>query len=101
HACRELLDNYGGHFYAAGITLPEEKLDEFIAMFERVVSSTITDEQLVPEIEIDAEIALSNVRPAFHDLIKQFEPFGPTNMKPVFLSRNVYDHQHSSSIVKE
>jgi single-stranded-DNA-specific exonuclease len=101
HACRELLDNYGGHFYAAGITLPEEKLDEFIALFEKVVSSTITDAQLVPEIEIDAEIALSNVKPAFYNLIKQFEPFGPSNMKPIFLTRGLYDHQHSSSIVKE
>ena len=101
HACRELLDNYGGHFYAAGITLPENKVDEFIARFEQVVSATITEDQLVPEIEIDAEIPPDFVKPAFYNLLKQFEPFGPANMKPVFLTRHLYDYQGSSNVVKE
>jgi single-stranded-DNA-specific exonuclease len=65
------------------------------------VSSTITPEQEVPEIEIDAEIPLSLVKPAVHNIIKQFEPFGPANMRPVFISRELHDYQGKSTIVKE
>ena len=101
HACRDLLDNYGGHFYAAGITMAENRVDEFIAKFEQVVSSTITADQLVPEIEIDADIPLSYVKPAFYNLIKQLEPFGPANMKPVFITHEMYDYQGLSNVVKE
>ncbi len=101
HECSDILDNYGGHFFAAGMTLDEDRVDEFKERFEQVVADTITEEQRVPEIEIDAEIPLSLVKPAFFNLIKQFEPFGPMNMKPVFLSRGLYDYQRSSSVVKE
>jgi len=101
HECRALLDNYGGHFYAAGVTLAENRVGEFIEKFEEVVCARITPDQMVPEIEIDAEIPLSLVKPSFYNIIKQFEPFGPTNMKPVFLSRGLYDHQGNSAVVKE
>lgn len=101
HECRDLLDNYGGHFYAAGMTMDEERVDEFITKFENVVTSRITEEQQIPEIEIDAEIPLGYVKPAFLNLIKQFEPFGPANMRPVFVTRRLRDHQGYSGIVKE
>lgn len=101
HECRDILDNYGGHFFAAGMTLSENRVDEFIDRFETIVASTITDDQQVPEIEIDAEIPLALVKPTFFNLIKQFEPFGPANMKPVFLTKGLYDYQRSSVVVKE
>jgi single-stranded-DNA-specific exonuclease len=101
HECRDILDNYGCHFFAAGMTLPEERVDEFIERFETIVAGTITADQQVPEIEIDAEIPLALVKPSFFNLIKQFEPFGPANMKPVFLTRRLYDYQGSSTVVKE
>ena len=101
HECRDILDNYGGHFYAAGMTMAEERVPEFIARFEQIVAATITADQQVPEIEIDADIPLSLVKQSFFNLLKQFEPFGPANMKPVFLTRRLYDYQGSSSMVKE
>ncbi len=101
HECRDLLENYGGHFYAAGMTMSENNVDAFIKRFEEIVSSTITADQQVPEIEIDADIPLSFVKPAFFNLIKQLEPFGPANMKPVFMTRGLRDYQGNSSIVKE
>lgn len=101
HECRDILDNYGGHFFAAGMTMAENRVNEFIERFETIVAGTITAEQQIPEIEIDAEIPLSLVKPSFFNLIKQFEPFGPVNMKPVFLTRGLYDYQGSSQVVKE
>ena len=101
HECRDILDNYGGHFYAAGMTMDEKRVGEFIAKFESIVAATITADQQVPEIEIDADISLALVKPAFFNLLKQFEPFGPANMKPVFLTRRMYDYQSSSALIKE
>ncbi|GAA4464064.1 single-stranded-DNA-specific exonuclease RecJ [Nemorincola caseinilytica] len=101
HECRDLLDNYGGHFFAAGMTMPEERVNEFIDRFEATVAATITQEQRVPEIEIDAEIPLTLVKQTFYNLIRQFEPFGPFNMKPVFLTRGLYDHQGSSQLIRD
>jgi len=101
HECREILDNYGGHFYAAGMTMSEDRVAEFIAKFETVVAATITSDQQVPEIEIDAEIPLSLVKQSFFNLLKQFEPFGPANMKPIFLTKRLYDYHGSSSLIKE
>ncbi len=101
HECRDLLENYGGHFYAAGMTMAENKVHEFIARFEQIVAATITPEQQIPEIEIDADIPLTYVKPAFFNLLKQLEPFGPANMKPVFITRDLYDYQGSSKTVKD
>lgn len=101
HECRDLLENYGGHFYAAGMTLAPEQVDAFIKKFDEVVTDTINPELLIPEIEIDADIRLADIKPSFYKIIQQFEPFGPTNLRPVFVSRNVRDYQGNSRIVKE
>jgi single-stranded-DNA-specific exonuclease len=101
HECRELLENYGGHFYAAGITMKPENFLPFVEKFEEVVSRTIEPHMLTPEIEIDAEIELEDIKPAFYNIIRQFEPFGPNNMRPVFCTRNVRDYMGNSRIVKE
>lgn len=98
HQCHELLDNYGGHFFAAGMTLKHEKLAAFTEKFEEVVSSTIDPELLIPEIRIDAEIFLDEITPKLFNLLQQFEPFGPENMRPVFLARNVYDNGFSKIV---
>lgn len=100
HACREHLLGYGGHFAAAGLSLLPENIDAFSAEFERVVSSTISPELLVPEIIIDAEVSFSNLTTSFYNIIQQMEPFGPENIRPVFISTNVSDTGYSK-IVKE
>lgn len=101
HACRDLLENYGGHFYAAGLTMHPDNVIDFVAKFEEVVSQSIPAELLIPEIEIDAELNLADIKPAFYNIVQQFEPFGPNNLRPVFVSKKVYDYQGYSRIVKE
>ncbi|MHA4847832.1 single-stranded-DNA-specific exonuclease RecJ [Flavitalea antarctica] len=98
--CEDLLLGYGGHFYAAGMTLEIDKIDAFRTRFEEVVSASITAEMLVPEIVIDAEVKLKDLTRQFHSIICQMEPFGPENMRPVLLVRNVMDTGYSK-IVKE
>lgn len=90
-SCSYLLENFGGHMYAAGLTLRKENLKTFIQKFEEVVSQTITSEQLTPSIEIDMELRLKDITPKLIRIIKQFEPFGPENMAPVFFTENVVD----------
>lgn len=99
--CADLLENYGGHFYAAGVTLKDGKYPEFVQRFEEVVARRIDRRLLTPEITIDAEILLEDIKPQFYNIIKQFAPFGPANMKPVFRTRGVWDYQHNTRIVKE
>ncbi|MEA2106898.1 MAG: single-stranded-DNA-specific exonuclease RecJ [Bacteroidota bacterium] len=91
-ACSDLLENFGGHMYAAGLTLQIDKIDEFRNRFEKVVSEKITEEQLIPQVEIDAELRLSDITPKFYRILKQFQPFGPENMAPVFVTRDVADN---------
>lgn len=100
HACKEHLLGYGGHFAAAGMTLEAGQVDAFREKFEQVVSSTITPEQLIPEIVIDAEIALQDIRQPFYDIISQMEPYGPENLRPVFIAKKVIDTGRSK-VVKE
>lgn len=100
HACKEYLLGYGGHFAAAGMTMEIEKVDAFREKFEEVVSSTILPDQLVPEIIIDGEISLKDIKQSFYDIICQMEPFGPGNLRPVFIAKNVTDSGWSK-IVKE
>lgn len=88
-ACSHLLDQYGGHKYAAGLTMKIENIPAFIEAFEEVVANTITEESLHQEIEIESEINLNEFNSKFYRILKQFAPFGPENMKPVFLARNV------------
>src|SRR5690606_3399129 len=90
-ACSEHLEQFGGHMYAAGMTIREEKFPIFKEAFERVVEQTIHPDLLVPETTIDCEINLSDITQKFRRLIKRFEPFGPGNMAPVFLTRNATD----------
>ena len=100
YACREYLLGYGGHFAAAGMTLLPDKIDAFARKFEEVVSATITDELLIPQIIIDAEISFADVTTSLYKLISQMEPYGPENMRPVFIVRNVNDTGYSK-VVKE
>ena len=88
-ACSELLEQFGGHKYAAGLTLKTENVEAFKAKFEEVVSNSITDEQLLPTVIIDEEIDINIISESFLNIIDQMEPFGPGNMKPVFVSRNL------------
>ena len=90
-SCSDLLENFGGHMYAAGLTMKKENVAAFSRRFEEVVAAIITDEQLVPNIEIDAEIDFTDIDAKFVRILKQFQPFGPKNMSPVFLTRNVVD----------
>jgi single-stranded-DNA-specific exonuclease len=101
HQCSELLENYGGHFFAAGMTLPAENLNAFSEKFEQVVANNIQPESLTPVIDIDVEIELKDISTAFYNIIKQFEPFGPTNLRPVFLSKNVINYNNQSRVVKD
>jgi single-stranded-DNA-specific exonuclease len=90
-ACSDLLEQFGGHKYAAGLTLKLENLEAFQKRFEEVVCSSIQEHMLIPEIEIDEEILLSDITPKFYRILKQFAPFGPGNMSPVFLTRRITD----------
>jgi single-stranded-DNA-specific exonuclease len=91
---------YGGHFAAAGMTLLEENLEAFRNAFEKIVSETIPDELLIPEIVIDAEVSLKDLTMPFFNILSQMEPFGPGNMRPVFIARKLTDSGYSK-IVKE
>ena len=91
-SCSDLLEQFGGHMYAAGLTMKEENVEEFIQRFEEVVSSTIEDRMLVREVEIDAELNLNDINQKFFNILKQFAPFGPGNMSPIFKSSNVRDN---------
>ena len=90
-ACSDLLESFGGHMFAAGLTLKKENIRPFMDRFEQYVNSTITEEQLVPRIFIDAELSFSEINEEFFKTMSQFQPFGPENMSPVFVSRNVFD----------
>lgn len=100
HACREHLLGYGGHFAAAGMTMMPEQLDAFCQKFEDVVASSIEPHQLVPEIRIDTPISFHDITQSFFNIIRQMEPFGPENVQPVFIARNVTDTGYSR-ILKE
>jgi single-stranded-DNA-specific exonuclease len=88
--CSDLLLQFGGHKYAAGLTMQPENVPAFIEKFEQVVGSTITEEQLIQQISIDAELQLADIESKFYRILNQFAPFGPENMSPVFLTKNVY-----------
>ena len=90
-ACAEHLEQFGGHMYAAGMTLKEENYPDFKKAFEKVVSETIHPDMLLPEISIDAELDFTEITPKLIRILKQFEPFGPLNMTPIFISKNVND----------
>ncbi|MFW9598390.1 MAG: single-stranded-DNA-specific exonuclease RecJ [Paludibacter sp.] len=100
-SCRDLLENFGGHMYAAGLSLKEEHIEEFTRRFEAFVCTNILEEQTYPQIDVDAELRFSDVTPKFYRVLKQFGPFGPGNMKPVFVTRKVIDYGTSRLVGKE
>ena len=100
HGCREYLIGYGGHFAAAGLTLLPENVIAFSNKFEEIVSSSIEPQLLIPEIVIDAEIEFKSITKSFYNIITQMEPYGPENLRPVFITKNVWDTSWSK-IVKE
>jgi len=100
YQCREYLTAFGGHFAAAGLSMLPENVDAFRIKFEEVVSATIEDHLLIPEIIIESEITFADINKNFYNIICQMEPFGPGNMRPVFIARKVQDTGYSK-IVKE
>jgi single-stranded-DNA-specific exonuclease len=98
HACREHLLGYGGHFAAAGMTMLPENVDAFRNKFEEIVAATITEDLLTPEITIDAEIQFTELTFPFYNILTQMEPYGPQNMRPVFIARNITESGYSKII---
>ena len=96
--CSAHLEQFGGHMYAAGMTLKEENYQNFKNAFEKVVQKTIHPDLLIPEILIDAEINFDEINPKLIRLLNQFEPFGPENMTPVFVTKNVVDTGYGKTI---
>lgn len=95
------IEQFGGHKYAAGLTLKPENYQKFKNLFEKVVEETIPKELLIPEIAIDTDIFLSDITPKFNRIIKQFGPFGPKNMKPVFKATGLRDNGYGKKVGKE
>ncbi|MDR1180385.1 MAG: DHH family phosphoesterase [Bacteroidales bacterium] len=89
--CDDLLEHFGGHTFAAGLSLKPEKLNEFSERFEQIVSSTISETSIMPTIDIDKEISLDIITMDFFKIAKRFSPFGPGNLSPVFMTKNVFD----------
>ncbi len=91
-SCSDLLENFGGHLYAAGLTLKEENLMVFCERIEKFISEAIIPEMQTPVVDVDAHLNFSQITPKFLRILKQFQPFGPCNSAPVFLTENVYDN---------
>ena len=89
--CADLLEHFGGHKSAAGVSLRQENMRAFLDRFEQLVREGMGDEEVVPEVEVDAEIGFSQITPKFLRILKQFAPFGPDNNVPVFVTRELVD----------
>ena len=100
-SCADILENFGGHIYAAGLTLREENLAEFCRRIDSYVGSTISDEMLTPVLYIDSRLDFSRITPKFFRILKQFQPFGPGNVAPVFETDNVYDNGNGRKVGAE
>ncbi len=96
--CKHLLEHFGGHKYAAGLSILPENLFAFMETFEEVVQRTITSASLHPEIEIDSELIISDINKDFYEKLNLFAPFGPGNMNPIFLTTCVYDDGHARQL---
>jgi single-stranded-DNA-specific exonuclease len=97
-ACSDLLENFGGHKYAAGLTMKIKNVKAFTERFEKIVEETIDPEQLIPVVEIDTELQLKEINEKFFRVLKQFQPFGPENNSPIFLSENVVDNGYGRTV---
>ena len=100
-ACAEHLEQFGGHMYAAGMTLKPENYTAFKADFEKVVKETIAPELLEPELSVDVTIDFQDISPKFTRILKQFEPCGPLNMTPIFTTQNMFDTGYGKPMGKE
>lgn len=100
-AARDLLENFGGHTYAVGLSLKEENIPEFTRRFEEYVAKNITTTQLTPQLDIDTFITFADITPRLLSLLKRFNPFGPGNQKPVFCTRRVTDFGTSKLVGKQ
>ena len=96
--CAYLCEKFGGHKYAAGLSIKKENLSEFIIAFEKAVSESITEDQLSPKIDVDMEIDIDAVDDKLFRIIKQFSPFGPQNLSPIFVSRSVVDNGYGKRV---
>ena len=97
-ACSEYVEQFGGHKYAAGLTLKKENLESFTAKFESVVAETIKDEMLIPQVSIDALLNLADIDHKLYRILRQMAPFGPGNMSPVFMSKQLVDRGYGRKI---
>ena len=100
NSCRDLLENFGGHPYAVGLSMKEENIPEFTRRFEEYVAANILPNQLEPHLDIDAELEFADITPELISFLKKFNPFGPGNQKPVFRTRNVFDFGTSKLVGK-
>ncbi len=100
NSTRHLLENFGGHTYAVGLSLKEENIPEFSRLFEEYVAKNIQSNQLHPQLDIDADITFADITPELVGALKKFNPFGPGNQKPVFRTRNVFDFGTSKLVGK-
>ncbi len=100
NASRDLLENFGGHTYAVGLSMKEENIPEFTRRFEEYVAANILPNQLEPHLDIDAEIEFADITPELVAMLKKFNPFGPSNQKPVFRTKNVFDFGTSKLVGK-
>lgn len=100
-SCRDLLENFGGHTYAAGLSLKEENLEAFTKRFEEIASNEIITEQMIPQIDIDATLDFREITPKFVNDLKKMSPFGPDNQKPIFCTDKVRDFGTSKLVGKE
>jgi single-stranded-DNA-specific exonuclease len=94
-SCSEHLVQFGGHKYAAGLTIELDKIQDFTDAFEKIVTERITADQQIPQVEIDAEIELTDINDKFYNILEQMAPFGPGNMRPTFVTKEVYDTGYS------
>jgi single-stranded-DNA-specific exonuclease len=90
-ACSDLLESFGGHMFAAGLTLKKDNISAFRERFEEYVNNTISEDQLIPQVMIDAELPFSEISEEFYRILNQFQPYGPENMSPIFMSTHVFD----------
>ncbi|MCQ2310936.1 MAG: single-stranded-DNA-specific exonuclease RecJ [Paludibacteraceae bacterium] len=99
-SCRDLLVNFGGHMFAAGLSMHLKDLPEFKRRFEQYVSMHIRQDQLAPTIQVEQELAFSDITPKFYNILKHLEPFGPDNPRPVFVTRNVINNRYTKTVGK-
>ena len=100
-SCSDLLTNFGGHKYAAGLSMHIDNLPAFCERFEQYVATHIREDQLQPTLLVEAELELADITPAFYNVIRCLEPFGPGNPRPLFVSRNLINHRDTRAVGKD